>query len=246
MQTITSRINRLLLAGVNAAAGVARPIMNRVAMAQARDILLERQRRALASTVDLVQRRMSHVKPASSKFDLLTSAFGQADTSGGRLICEFGVFTGATVNHIASLTPNTVFGFDSFEGLPEGWSGRLGKGHFAVNKLPEVRQNVVLIKGWFNETLPTFLAQNNGMAGFIHIDCDLYSSTKTVFDLLTPRLGPGTVIVFDEYFNYPEWEQGEHKAFGEFLSQTGMSCEFIGYHRKDEQVAAVLRNKVSG
>jgi hypothetical protein len=47
--------------------------------------------------------------------------------------------------------------------------------------------------------------------------------------------------VFDEYFNYPEWEQGEYKAFQEFLGRTGLSCEFIGYNRYEEQVAVILR-----
>jgi hypothetical protein len=81
------------------------------------------------------------------------------------------------------------------------------------------------------------------MIGFLHVDCDLYSSTKIVFDLLEPRLAAGAVIVFDEYFNYPEWEEGEYKAFSEFLIRTGLSREFIGYHAKSQQVALVLRQK---
>ena len=28
---------------------------------------------------------------------------------------------------------------------------------------------------------------------------------------------PGTIILFDEYFNYPNWEQHEFKAFQEFV-----------------------------
>jgi hypothetical protein len=233
-------INRFLSLGVEAAASVVRPIMNRVALRQAADIPLERQRRALASTVDYVQRYMGQVLPAPSKFELLRRAFDRADTSGNRLICEFGVYEGTTVNYIAQMTAKPVFGFDSFEGLPEQWSHGLDKGHFAVKKLPAVRANVVLVKGWFHESLPPFLERNSGMAGFIHIDCDLYSSTKVVFDLLEPRLGPGTVIAFDEYFNYPQWEEGEYKAFNEFLTRTQLSSKFIGYHPKSQQVAVVL------
>ncbi|HEX3856611.1 MAG TPA: class I SAM-dependent methyltransferase [Verrucomicrobiae bacterium] len=217
-------------------------IMNRVAMRQAKDIPLERHKRALTTTVDFVQQNMRFVKPSWTKFGLLTASFQQADLSESRLICEFGVFTGSTINHIAAMTPKTAFGFDSFEGLPEDWQAMgARKGHFAVKKLPEVRQNVTLVKGWFDQTLPVFLEQNKGMIGFLHVDCDLYSSTKTVLGLLQPRLAAGAVIVFDEYFNHPEWEQGEHKAFNEFLARTGLSPEFIGYNCHGEQVAVKLK-----
>jgi len=217
-------------------------IMNRVAMRQAKDIPLERHKRALATTVDFVQRNMCFMEPAWTKFELLSASFKQADLSENRLICEFGVFNGNTINHIAAMTPQTVFGFDSFEGLPEDWQGMgAKKGHFAVKKLPAVRPNVTLVKGWFDQTLPAFLAQNQGKVGFLHVDCDLYSSTKTVLGLLQPRLAAGAVIVFDEYFNHPEWEQGEHKAFHEFLAAAGVSFEFIGYNCQGEQVAVKLK-----
>jgi len=238
---LRSRVNQLLLAGVEAAAAIVKPILNRVETRQAKDIPLERDRRALASTVDYVQRHMRHVKAVGSKYELLTLAFGQADTTGDRLICEFGVFTGSTINHLARLTSKSIFGFDSFEGLPEAWSHRVPKGHFALKKPPAVRHNVTLVKGWFNDTLPPFLKINPGMVAFLHIDCDLYSSTKTVFDLLEPRLAPGTVIAFDEYFNYPQWEEGEFKAFDEFIARKGLSFDFISYHCKGEQVAVILK-----
>lgn len=52
---------------------------------------------------------------------------------------------------------------------------------------PEVRSNVRLYKGWFEQTIPEFLArqqrqqQQQGQrlrVGFVHMDCDIYSSTK--------------------------------------------------------------------
>jgi hypothetical protein len=217
-------------------------IMNRVAMRQFKNIPLERHRRALATTVDFVQQNMRFLNPAHSKYELLTECFRQADVSNDRLICEFGVFTGSTINHVAAMTSRTVFGFDSFEGLPEDWEAMgAKKGHFAVKQLPEVRSNVTLVKGWFDQTLPAFLEKNKGMVGFLHVDCDLYSSTKTVFELLRPRLAAGAVIVFDEYFNHPEWEHGEHKAFTEFLAKTGLTSEFIGYNGQGEQAAVKLK-----
>jgi hypothetical protein len=108
-----------------------------------------------------------------------------------------------------------------------------------------VAKNVELIKGWFDKTLPTFLeSRKNDFVSFLHIDCDLYSSTKTIFDVLGSRIVEGTIIVFDEYFNYPGWEKGEFKAFQEFIRDANLSYEYIGYVRTHEQVAVkIVGNK---
>jgi hypothetical protein len=34
---------------------------------------------------------------------------------------EFGVASGRTINYISNFTNDKVYGFDSFEGLPEKW-----------------------------------------------------------------------------------------------------------------------------
>jgi hypothetical protein len=79
---------------------------------------------------------------------------------------------------------------------------------------------------------------------FIHIDCDLYSATKTVLAQLAPMLVEGTVIVFDEYFNYPGWQQGEFKAFAEFIaSHDRLGYDYIGYIRNGGQVAVRLTRR---
>jgi predicted O-methyltransferase YrrM len=242
-KNLTFRTRKFLFKGVVLASGIARHGLNFTRTQELKSIPLERQRRALATTVDFVEKHLRLVDSTGSKKELLTKAFQRADVSGHRLVCEFGVFTGVSINHLAKMTGQRVFGFDSFEGLPERWWDGWKVGAFAVPKLPRVRPNVTLIKGWFNQTLPGFLMDNPGDVGFLHVDSDLYSSAKTIFELLGPRLKPGTVIVFDEYFNYPEWEQGEHKAFTEFLSQTGYSVEYLGYARNEEQLAVILRER---
>lgn len=129
------------------------------------------------------------------------------------LFLEFGVSRGVSINHVASFTSSTVHGFDSFQGIPEDW-GHCKKGAFSTNGvLPEVRKNVKLHVGLFDETLPEFLKAHNEHISFLHIDSDLYSSAKTVLQLLHDKIVVGTVIVFDEYFNYPGWQQNEYLAF---------------------------------
>ena len=239
------RIRKFLFKGVVLAMQTSRFVLNLSLNQAAMNIPLERQRRALSSTVDYIEKHMRHVNSVGTKGELLTRAFKRADVSGERLICEFGVFMGGSINHIAKMTAKPVFGFDSFEGLPERWRDGLEQGAFAVPKLPKVRKNVTLVQGLFNETLPGFLKQHDGLIGFLHIDSDLYSSANTVFNFLETRLKAGTVIVFDDFFNYPEWQQGEFQAFMEFLTKTGLTFEFIGYHRNEQQVAVQLKEKVN-
>ncbi len=74
----------------------------------------------------------------------------------------------------------------------------------------------------------------------MHVDCDIYSSTKTIFDLLASRIVAGTVIVFDEYFNYPGWRHHEYKAFQEFCATSGHSYRYLGYAGEKGHVAVVI------
>ncbi len=201
----------------------------------AHNITRELQRRALSDTADYVQSRMSMVPAVSSKFELLDLAMKKVTVDG--LCLEFGVWRGATINHVAAQLAKPVYGFDSFEGLPEDWNGLVPKGHFKLTTVPKVRQNVELVVGWFDTTLQSFLAAHSGPVAFCHVDCDLYSSTKTIFQNIGPRIVNGTVIVFDEYFNYPGWRDGEFRAFQEFCTEAGVTYEYVGYCRTAEQVA---------
>ena len=110
-----------------------------------------------------------------------------------------------------------------------------------MNGLPAVRGNVRLIRGWFDQTLLPFLEQHPEPAAYLHIDSDLYSSAKTVLDLFAERIQAGTVIVFDEYFNYPGWKNGEFRAFQEYLARHPREFEYLGYASTDEQVAVIMR-----
>jgi Macrocin-O-methyltransferase (TylF) len=154
------------------------------------------------------------------RFDVLSHAAAIAPADG--LVLEFGVASGATINHLAgtpALRERRIFGFDSFRGLPSAWAN-YPLGHFACAP-PAVPANVELRVGLFAETLPPFLAEHAGPCALVHIDCDLYSSTRTVLDALTPRIVAGTVVALDEYWIVVEEEQ---RAFCEWLAATGRSC----------------------
>lgn len=89
--------------------------------------------------------------------------------------------------------------------------------------------NVELVRGWFDDTLPAFLEAHPGPISFAHIDCDLYSSTKTVFDVCADRFVEGTQIVLDDFMLEPGWQREEHRAFFEFVQREGWAFEYTGY-----------------
>jgi Methyltransferase domain len=201
----------------------------------------ERSRRALERSLDYIERAMPDALGFDTRRELIVFSLSAVKLEGHYL--EFGVFTGGTVRLIARrIGSRIVHGFDSFEGLPEAWSGfNLGKGAFDLRgRLPRVPKNVRLYRGWFEDSLPAWLSANPGPVAFVHVDCDLYSGARTVLSLLADRIVPGTVIVFDEYFNFPNWEQHEYKAFQEFAAEHSVTYRYLAFAR--QQVAVRIES----
>jgi hypothetical protein len=188
--------------------------------------------RAVDDAVEYIlgDRRFDSMQVALHNIDTLQAALKQVDTTG--TVAEFGVYQGRTLTAIARRFPDqTVHGFDSFEGLPEAWGGtNKPEGSFDIGgsppKLPV--KNVEFHVGHFDETVPKFAMTHSGPFSFVHLDADLYSSTKTVLDVLGDWFVAGTIVVFDEYFGYHGWQHHEHRAFTEFLERTGLSFQALG------------------
>lgn len=150
-------------------------------------------------------------------------------------VWEFGVASGKTINQMASFVGmvSHLHGFDSFKGLPERW-GRLPAGTFARDTPPEVRSNVTLHEGFFTETLPTVLETENP-PHVIHIDCDLYQSTKDILDMFGP-LSYGTIVIFDELYNHIDYQLHEMKAWLEYVDEHDIDYEYIGHVARVSEV----------
>jgi hypothetical protein len=207
---------------------------------QRRDVLTAVDYEALKTSAAFVRAEFGPAEPHPNKTDTLRAALACAPQEG--LFLEFGVATGSTLKVIVEKAPaGSVHGFDSFEGLPEHWRPGFPAGAFATEQLPSV-PGANLVVGWFDDTLPGFLKEYPDPVAFLHLDADLYSSTRTVLEALADRLREGTVILFDEYFNYPGWEEHEHRAWTEFVAEHGLRFEYLGYTADDEQVAVRLLN----
>jgi hypothetical protein len=158
---------------------------------------------------------------------------------------EFGVFRGETFRNAIRAArqgyrathpggfPGRFLAFDSFQGLPAVASmddpvNLYSAGEFAAsqndfeNTLGSLRQQarVEVVPGWFNETLRPETAQRLAIrkAAFVNIDCDLYESTLSVLQFITPMLQTGTVLYFDDWFSLRgSMAHGEARAAREWL-----------------------------
>ena len=174
-------------------------------------------------------------------------------------ILEFGVFKAHSINIIAEIFQNkTIHGFDSFEGLPEDWAVLNGevsnpktlkrkKGYFALEELPEVRNNVRLWKGWFDDTTPKYIEEiKPKQIAFLHIDGDLYSSAKSNLYTLEKYIVKDTIICFDEFYpfgrkKYDTWEENEFKALKEWTNDFNREFEVISHNLHQQSTIRIVK-----
>ena len=176
---------------------------------------------------------------------MMTNAFLSAPLNGQ--ILEFGVASGRSLAFLAQLASQipewyneTLVGFDSFQGLPVPW-GRYDAKLFDMGGIPPPvlfnYNNIDLKFGYFNETLQT--VDRSRPISFLHIDSDLYESALEVLEGVACLLAPGTIIVFDEFFNLQGtygkdnvswWRTGEYRALQEISQKFQIKWEPLGYY----------------
>jgi hypothetical protein len=201
-----------------------------------RDIVYAGDQQAGRESNQFATQYLTEALQCDGSVETMRFALSQAPTGGMTL--EFGVATGATLRLIVEERgAERTYGFDSFQGIPEPWLAGMPAGYFAQEQLPDVG-GAELVVGYFDDKLPGFLAEHPGPVDFLHIDSDLYSSAKTVLELVGPRLRTGSIVHFDEFFNFPGWQRHEHRAWNEYVEKTGLEYTYIAYAFNDCQVAA--------
>lgn len=212
-------------------------------MRMRRDIPYASDVEAAAQSAEFAEEMMPQAPTFLRPHATLRFALGEVSIRGMAL--EFGVASGTTLEIIAEELSarkdiTVVAGFDVFSGLPETWRTGFPKGLFEQDTIPEV-PGAQIVPGLFEDSLPGFLKGHHEKLAFLHLDADLYSSTVTVLDLVADRLAVGTVIVFDEYFNFPGWRNHEYRAWTEFVARTGTEFDYLGYTADNEQVVVRIR-----
>jgi len=163
----------------------------------------------------------------------------------GQHAIEFGVGSGRSLRIIAHYLKSSlsVFGFDSFEGLPEDWGYTdCKKGHFSQNGIMPEIEGAVLYPGWFKDTIPQYKQDYpDAKIAFLHLDADLYSSTKTILEGVNNRIIPGTLVVCDEWcYNFDiAFNDHEQRAVKEWLKTHNRKINFINI--PDDSFCAIER-----
>lgn len=178
---------------------------------------------------------------------------------------EFGTYRGTSfvlAMHEArkheQLADMRFFAFDSFQGLPHDEGTVCKTGEHACSEQQFLRlcrqagadlSKVHTIPGFYDVSLTHILKQQYKLRpAIVHIDCDLYTSTKTVLDWLTDLVQPGTFLIFDDWMAFERDERhpthaeyGEPRAFEEWplrscfepwgkIGDEGYAFRMIHYH----------------
>lgn len=162
------------------------------------------------------------------------------------LFLEFGVWQGTSIHGFASRFPNAetrLWGFDSFEGLPEKW-GTMDKGAFSTNgRMPQIKDpRIQLVKGWFHETFETGIqsarvSDANPDVVFVHFDADLYSSTLFLLNSLYRQ--------FDQYyFLFDEFMSHECRALYNFQQTHPCTIEFLASSNSESPFPEQVLGKI--
>jgi O-methyltransferase len=139
-------------------------------------------------------------------------------------IAELGVYRGGSARLIASLKGDKELHlFDTFEGMPEV---RLGldyhsTGDFGGSWLEEVKRylgdynQIFYYKGFFPDSAKE-LGKSPVRFSLVHLDVDIYESTKAGLEFFYPRINTGGIIISHDYrsLRCP----GVKKAFDEFFA----------------------------
>lgn len=168
---------------------------------------------------------------------------GQGDRSGPGDYLEFGVYVGGSMGCMHEVLEERglhevrLFGFDSFEGLPDDaemdetariipWKAGDMKVSYKVCHAYLTKKGVdwdrtTLVKGFFEDTLTRDLVEQHGIrkAGIIMVDSNLYSSAKMVLEFCAPLIRDHAVLLLDDWSpaTLGAAGTGERRAFEEFL-----------------------------
>jgi len=186
-------------------------------------------RRGWLDAVSRIKRERTFLLSHAEACQIISALKATAKVPG--CIAELGVAYGASAKLITDFAPErTVYLFDTFEGLPEpqeGDSEKFATGDFksdieTVRKYLEGRR-VVFHKGYFPETAGPVADKQ---FSFVHLDVDLYESTRSGLEFFYPRMSKGGIIITHDYMT----SAGVNRAFDEFFTgKPEPVIELMGY-----------------
>jgi len=192
------------------------------------------QKKSHEKTYEILGEQISNSLLFENKHELWDFVINQItnkkilDDNTSNICLEFGVGGGESLRYFSNkLLKNNIkiVGFDSFLGNPQIWPGtnnQIGSSN-QNGKLPKnLPTNVEIVQGYIEETLQNYLETNEiKKINFMHIDVNIYSTSKFILEITKKYTDNNTLILFDELINYPFWwKNGEYKALTEVYSSS--------------------------
>lgn len=161
-------------------------------------------------------------RKATREFAIKTSLLN--DQNKDYYYLEFGVFKGGSANFFSKYV-NKLYVFDNFQGYKEDRANTHdvldSRESFNLNnKIPKLNPNVEPIIGWVEDTLVNFLETHKPKINFVHLDINVYSSSKFVLEKIKPYLVKNSIIIFDQLYNYVGWQHGEYRSLKEVFKDS--------------------------
>jgi O-methyltransferase len=130
---------------------------------------------------------------------------------------EVGVFKGATAKMICEVKENKhLYLFDTFEGLPETnkidtrfKTNMFNSNYQRVKQKLAKYKDVHIYKGLFPQTAKPI---KNKKFAFVHLDVDIYQSTKNCLEFFYDRMSSSGILLSHDYHT-----KGVRKAFNDFF-----------------------------
>lgn len=183
-----------------------------------KDLAIAAQFEAAIKSVNWIYQHAHDAVMFDERFGVTSYALAEAPAG---MIAEFGVYQGGMTKHIRKLRPQSDYhAFDSWHGVPGVAPFAIAPNSFDLGgKVPPLPPGVVVHSGLFEDTVPEFVRGARPIA-FAFIDCDLYTGVSCVLQNIEPLLLEGAVVVFDDFYNFPNWEAHSYRAMRECCTIT--------------------------
>lgn len=170
-------------------------------------------------TMNILRQIISEEKPILLKASelFIVYSFAKAQTTVRGDYAEVGVFKGTTAKIICEAKGKKyIHLFDTFEGLPRvsridrRFKAKMFKANYLdVRERLSKYENVHIYKGLFPQSASSIKYKK---FSFVHLDADLYQSTKDSLNFFYDRISKGGILISHDY-HIP----GVKKAFNEFF-----------------------------
>jgi Methyltransferase domain len=198
-------------------------------LAALKDIRIAAQLGAAASSAEWLYANADRAPTYARRPELLEALIPLIPAQGD--FAEFGVFKGAVTWFVRPRFPDRAYhAFDSWKGVPEAMSLAVSKFSFDLGgTVPDLPADTTIHAGWFEDTIPAWRARCPATVAFAYIDCDLYESVRTVLEGIADRVRPSSILVFDDWYNFPNWQAHSLRAANEWSGRHGISLEPLGF-----------------